>query len=128
MRPRITATSLCLLAGSAFAAPQDVKLPENWRETSVKYREGDRAPPDDTRTGVARADRTAVGSAGAAHGSVIVFGIRKAKLDAEGKPVPDAEGRRLPDSLALLAVMAKQPGFGAGWPEDIGNGEWQYAA
>jgi hypothetical protein len=132
MRPRITATFLCLLAGSAFAAPQDVKLPENWRETFVKYWEGDRAPPNDTQTGVAWANRTAVESAKPgeplAHGSVIVFEVWKAKLDAEGKPVLDAEGRRIPDSLALLAVMEKQPGFGAGWPEDIRNGEWEYAA
>lgn len=93
MNPAIAALML-LIATPAFAAPKDVKLPANWRETFVRYWEGDRLPPNDTQTGVAFANRTAIESARGdgplAPGSKIVFEVWKAKLDAQGKPVLDA--------------------------------------
>lgn len=127
-----TAAVLGLLASAAWAAPQDVRLPENWRETFVKYWEGDRAPPNDTQTGVAWANQVALESARGggplAYGSMIVFEVYKAKLDAEGKPVLDEQGRRIPDTLAFVAVMEKREGAGAAWPEEIRNGDWEMAA
>lgn len=123
---------LSMLAPAASAAPRDVKLPENWRETFVKYWEGDRAPPNDAQTGVTWANDIAVESARKggplAYGSVIVFEVWKAKLDAEGKPVLDQQGRRIPDSLALIAVMEKRRGAGAAWPEEVRNDDWEFAA
>jgi hypothetical protein len=132
MRPKLTAIALSLLSGSAVAAPQDVHWPGDWRQQLVKYWQGDRAAPNDTQVGVAYANRIALESAkpGAplAYGSMLVFEVWKAKLNADGKPVLDAEGKRIPETLAFVAVMEKQPGFGAGWPEELRNGEWEYAA
>lgn len=34
---RAVTVALMLVATSASAAPQDVKLPENWRETFIRY-------------------------------------------------------------------------------------------
>jgi len=123
---------LLAFATPAAAAPQDVRLPADWRETFVRYWEGDRLPPNDTQTGVAWANRTALESAKQggpfAYGSILVLEVWKAKLDDTGKPILDAEGKRIPDQLVMLGVMEKQPGFGAGWPEELRNGEWEYAA
>lgn len=78
------------------------------------------------------ANRTAIesgrGDGPLAYGSKIVFEVWKAKLDAEGKPVLDGQGRRIPDSLVLIAVAEKQPGFGSDRPLDLRIGEWEFAA
>jgi len=59
-------------------------------------------------------------------GTVITLVQFKAKLDDKGEPVKDANGRFIKDELIGYAVMEKQKGWGAGIPEEIRNGEWEY--
>ena len=61
-------------------------------------------------------------------GTVLTLVQYKAKLDAQGNPVKDANGRFIKDELVGYAVMEKQPGWGAQIPADIRNGEWEYQA
>jgi len=51
-----------------------------------------------------------------------------AKLGADGNPEKDANGRFIKDKLVGYTVMEKRKGWGAEYPENIRNGEWEYQA
>ena len=59
-------------------------------------------------------------------GTVFVGVHYNAKVDASGEPVKDANGRLIKDTLRQYAVMRKEPGWGADYPADKRNGEWEY--
>jgi len=59
-------------------------------------------------------------------GTVITTVLYKAKLDADGNPVKDANGRFIKSDLVGYAVMEKRTGWGAEYPEEKRNGEWEY--
>jgi len=54
--------------------------------------------------------------------------IFKARLDSEGTVITSSLGRRVRDNLVMIAVMQKEQGWGAQYPEAIRNGNWEYAA
>ena len=49
-----------------------------------------------------------------------------AKLDAQGIPEKDANGRFIRDTLRQYAVMRKEKGWGGEYPADKRNGDWEY--
>src|SRR6266516_1705750 len=49
-----------------------------------------------------------------------------AQLDADGNPVKDTNGRFIKTDLVGYAVMEKRTGWGAEYPEEKRNGEWEY--
>jgi hypothetical protein len=59
-------------------------------------------------------------------GTVITTVLYKAQLDADGNPVKDANGRFIKGDLVGYAVMEKRTGWGAEYPEEKRNGEWEY--
>jgi hypothetical protein len=59
-------------------------------------------------------------------GTVITTLLYKAQLDADGNPVKDANGRFIKADLVGYAVMEKRTGWGAEYPEEKRNGEWEY--
>lgn len=59
-------------------------------------------------------------------GAVITLAAYAAKLDADGKPVKDANGRFIKDKLVAINPMMKKAGYGADIPESIRNGDWIY--
>jgi hypothetical protein len=62
-------------------------------------------------------------------GTVITMVNYKAKLGADGNPEKDANGRFIKtDEVAGIAVMEKRSGWGAEYPDDMRNGEWEYQA
>jgi hypothetical protein len=62
-------------------------------------------------------------------GTVITMVNFKAKLNAAGEPEKDANGRFIKtDEIAGIAVMEKRTGWGAEYPDDMRNGEWEYQA
>ena len=62
-------------------------------------------------------------------GTVITMVIYKAKLGADGQPEKDANGRFIKTGeIAGIAVMEKRMGWGAEYPPDMRNGEWEYRA
>ena len=61
-------------------------------------------------------------------GTVLTLVQYKAKLDAQGNPEKDANGRYVKADLAGYAVMEKRNGWGAEFADDIRNGEWDYQA
>jgi hypothetical protein len=61
-------------------------------------------------------------------GTVITMLQYKAKLDAQGNPEKDANGRFIKGDVNGYAVMEKRTGWGTEYPDDIRNGEWEYQA
>ena len=60
-------------------------------------------------------------------GTVITMVSYKAKLNSEGSPEKDGSGRFIKtQEIAGYGVMEKRTGWGAEYPDDIRNGEWEY--
>lgn len=60
-------------------------------------------------------------------GTVIVTKIEKVKLGADGNPEKDANGRFIrTGETSGFAVMEKRTGWGAEYPPEKRNGEWEY--
>jgi hypothetical protein len=49
-----------------------------------------------------------------------------ALLDAEGNPRRGADGHFLKGEIAGYGVMEKRSGWGAEYPPELTNGEWEY--
>jgi hypothetical protein len=49
-----------------------------------------------------------------------------AKLDKDGNPEKDANGRFIKTDLRQFAVMRKEKGWGGEYPADKRNGDWEY--
>ena len=61
-------------------------------------------------------------------GTVLTLVQYRAKLDAAGNPEKDANGRFIKGELLAYTVMEKRKGWGAEYPDNIRNGEWEYQA
>ena len=61
-------------------------------------------------------------------GTVLTMIQYAAKLDAQGNPEKDANGRFIKGNLIGYTVMEKRTGWGAEYPDNIRNGEWEYQA
>ncbi|HWE22113.1 MAG TPA: cytochrome P460 family protein [Hyphomicrobiaceae bacterium] len=112
------------------AGPDNVKFPVNYAK-GVLYTPVDR--PDNKQyrelfiTPYAL-DEVKAGRA-LPSGTVLTMVNYKAKLDEAGNPVKDGNGRFIKtDEIAGIAVMEKRAGWGAEYPADMRNGEWEYRA
>jgi hypothetical protein len=59
-------------------------------------------------------------------GTVVTMLQYAAKLDPQGNPEKDATGRFIKGNLIGYAVMEKRTGWGAEYPDNVRNGEWEY--
>jgi hypothetical protein len=62
------------------------------------------------------------------HGTVITLVQYAAQLDPQGNPVKDANGRFIKTNIVAYTVMEKRAGWGAEYPDNMRNGEWEYQA
>jgi hemoglobin len=62
------------------------------------------------------------------NGTQFVMELHSVKLDAEGKPALDADGKLVKDKLSKVFVMEKGEGWGASAPEGLKTGDWVYAS
>jgi Cytochrome P460 len=60
-------------------------------------------------------------------GTVFSAPTFKAVLDDKGEMVRDSNGRLIRGRLDRVVVMEKRTGWGAQYPADLRNGEWEYA-
>jgi hypothetical protein len=61
--------------------------------------------------------------------TVIALVQYAAQLDAQGNPEKDANGRLIKtDNIVGYTVMEKRAGWGAEYPDNVRNGEWEYRA
>jgi hypothetical protein len=61
------------------------------------------------------------------NGAVFIMPIYAAKADGKGELAKDANGRLVKGELSTIFVMEKRAGWGAGYPDDLRNGDWEYA-
>jgi hypothetical protein len=134
MRTRPTAIAAALGVGAVSvvvlqvsAGGDKVAFPENYPQ-GVMYYSFDR--PDvkqyrETFVTPAAIDALRNGQA-VPSGTVITTVLHKAQLDSAGNPVKDANGRFVKGDLVGYAVMEKRTGWGAEYPEEKRNGEWEY--
>ena len=100
---------------SSRAITEDVNIPSDYRAKFVRYTTVDRTDNKQSRDLFINPEALAAIKAGrpAPSGTVIVMEAYRAKLDANGNPVKDANGRFVKDTLAAVNLMEKRTGWGA---------------
>ena len=61
-------------------------------------------------------------------GTVLTLVQYAAKLDPQGNPEKDANGRFIKTNIIAYTVMEKRTGWGSEYPDNVRNGEWEYQA
>jgi hypothetical protein len=120
---------VAVVAGAVVrAGPDNVKFPVNYAK-GVLYHTVDRADNKQFRELFITKFAAEEAKAGRPlpSGTVITMVNYKAKLGADGQPEKDGNGRFIKtDEIAAIAVMEKRMGWGAEYPADMRNGEWEY--
>jgi Cytochrome P460 len=124
------AIAAAVAAGQVRAGGDLVKFPEDYAK-GVLYTTVDRADNKQHRelyvTPAAAVDAAKKGEP-LPSGTVITLVQYAAKLDAQGNPEKDANGRFMKGNLIAYTVMEKRAGWGKEYPDDVRNGEWEYQA
>lgn len=128
------------IAAQSRAGAEKVSFPENWAD-GVLYMTVDvplrstTSPTGQERIAEYREHYVTAGAMEALRkgapvpsGTVVEIVRYRARLDAEGNPLKDANGRFLKGELYAFGVMEKRTGWGAEYPPEIRNGEWEYRA
>jgi hypothetical protein len=117
------------LAAVAQAGGDNVKFPENYAK-GVMYTTVDRPDNKQYRELFSTPEAIEALKAGKPipSGTVLTLVQYKAKLDANGEPEKDANGRFIKGDLIAYTVMEKRTGWGKEYPDDVRNGEWEYQA
>jgi plastocyanin len=122
--------AVTLFATGGSAGPEKIAFPAGWQKF-VLYNVVDRYDNKQYRELYA-STQEAVDAAKAGKplpaGTVLVLAQYKAQVDAQGNPVKDAKGRFVKGDPIALTVMEKRAGWGTEYPDDLRNGEWEYAA
>jgi Cytochrome P460 len=116
-------------AAPASAGGDKVAFPEN-HEAEVLFTTVDRADNKQFREFYASAAALDAAKKGEPlpSGTVITMRQYAAKLDAQGNPEKDANGRFVKGNLIGYAIMEKRTGWGSEYPDNVRNGEWEYQA
>jgi plastocyanin len=126
----VTALGIALLfvAVQSSAGPDKIAFPAGYKG-HVLYTTVDRYDVKQYRELYATPEAVEAAKAGKPlpSGSVLTLIQYKAQVDAEGKPIKDANGRFVKGDLIAYAVMEKRTGWGTEYPDDLRNGEWEYA-
>ncbi len=109
------------------SGPNALAFPEGY-DKGVMYATVDRYDTKQYREFYTSAEAVAAARAGQPlpDGTVITLAAYAAKLDADGKPVKDANGRFIKDKLVAVNPMIKKKGVADGIPAAIRNGDWLY--
>jgi cytochrome P460 len=123
-----TLVAAIVVTAAVRAGPDNVKFPVNYTK-GILYTTVDRA--DNKQYRELYINKFAAEEAKAGRplpsGTVLTMVNYKAKLDDAGQPVKDANGRFIKtDEVAGIVVMEKRMGWGAEYPADMRNGEWEY--
>jgi hypothetical protein len=131
---KFVATSVALaglsaIVVSAQAGGDKIAFPEDYAK-GVLYTTVDRADNKQFRelfTSAAAVEAAKKGQP-MPSGTVITLVQYAAKLDAQGNPEKDANGRFIKTNVVAYTVMEKRAGWGTEYPDNVRNGEWEYQA
>lgn len=118
-----------MLSGTAAAGPEKIQFPADWASWE-RYGSVDRYDTKQYRELYAQPDIVKAVRAGkpVPDGATLAMAIYAAKVDAQGNPEKDVDGRFVKGSLATVMVMQKRTGYGTEYPPQWRNGDWEYAA
>jgi hypothetical protein len=125
----LTAIATIGVACNANAGGDKVAFPETYA-SGVMYTTVDRADNKQFRELYTSRDAVEAAKQGKPlpSGTVITLVQYAAKLDAQGNPEKDANGRFIKGNLIAYTVMEKRTGWGTEYPDNVRNGEWEYQA
>ena len=126
----VTGAAVVALAMQAYAGGDKIAFPEDYAK-GVLYTTVDRPDNKQYRElyGPAAALDAAKKGEPLPSGTVLTLVQYAAKLDAQGNPEKDANGRLIKtDNSVGYTVMEKRAGWGAEYPDNVRNGEWEYRA
>ena len=126
----IACAAAALLTAAARAGGDNVVFPEN-HASGVLYTTVDRADNKQFRelfVSPPAAVEAAKKGEPMPSGTVITLVQYAALLDAQGNPQIAANGRFIKGNLVAYTVMEKRTGWGAEYPDNVRNGEWEYQA
>ncbi len=115
---------------AASAGPEKVRIPMDYASTYVKIATIDRYDNKTIRAVYMNPEAWAAAKPGEPlpDGTTLILEGRPAKLGADGQPTLDADGRFIPgDTIVTLTSQQKRSGWGTEYPDNIRNGEWEYA-
>lgn len=120
-------TALLFLVLPAAAGPEKVVFP--LYQGHVFIAEADRPDLKEVRQIYATPEAARMARAGQplSSGTVLTLVHFKARVNDKGELVKDPNGRLVKGDLDRIGVMEKRTGWGAEYPDDIRNGEWEYA-
>jgi hypothetical protein len=126
------AVAAFVVAGAApsFGEEERIAFPENYRTEFSNYLNLGRTQNPDQIIHLYANEAAQAGPSddGAfADGSILVGEIYAARKDADGNVIESSLGQRLRGNLAAIAVMEKREGWGADIPEELRNGDWDFA-
>ena len=136
MRQALLALPMLLLAGLPAQAqtytpgPANIAVPKDYQTRYVRYSVVDKPDRKIIRYLYVNPEAFDALKKGepSPDGTVIVMEDHGAKLGPDGTPMLDQQGRFIPLAPVLaVAIQEKRKGWGAGYPEDLRNGEWEYA-
>jgi hypothetical protein len=135
VRMKLSVATLVGIAGlavavSARAGGDKVAFPAN-HAAGVLYTTVDRA--DNKQYRELYASQAAIDAAKKGeplpNGTVLTMVQYAAKLDAQGNPEKDANGRFIKTNVVVgYTAMEKRTGWGTEYPDNVRNGEWEYQA
>jgi hypothetical protein len=128
----IAAAAVVALAmgGAALAGPEKIEFPKDYKTSFTHFTTRDMHRGNNVIADI-YANTVALEAAKADElpaGSIILMETFTAKLDAQQQPLIDANGRMIKDQVRGIVIMEKRAGWGAAYPEDVRNGDWEYAA
>ncbi|MGH7319289.1 MAG: cytochrome P460 family protein [Candidatus Rokuibacteriota bacterium] len=110
------------------AGPEKVAFPAGYR-SHVLYATVDR--PDNKTVRYVYAPlpvvRAATSGQPLPNGTVLTMEVYRLRMDSNDQPVRGSDGRLVKGDLVGIFVMEKRTGWGLEYPEEIRNGEWEYA-
>lgn len=123
--------SLLTFQGTTDQTTAEIRYPEGYESTYTNYLSLDRTQNPDQVIRLFANDIAMQGvntNGKLPFGSILVAEVYKAKKDADGKVLTSALGRRVRGDLALIAVMQREEGWGEAYPDELKNGNWDFAA
>jgi plastocyanin len=132
MKQRITLAALAACTAActtAWAGPEKVRFPNDYLK-GVLYQTVDRADVKQYRELYTQPEVVEAVRKGRPipAGAVITLVQWSVHQDEKGVPLKGADGRFLKKEVIAHTVMEKQVGWGAEYPADLRNGEWEYQA
>lgn len=122
-------TGGALIAATGLAGPEKISFPDGF-EKGVLYATVDRFDIKQYRELYSTPEAVKAVREGRPipHGTVLTLVQYQAQTDAEGKLLKGSDGRFVKGKLLGYTVMEKRQGWGAEYPAEWRNAEWEYAA